>query len=124
MSDVETHFGKMKKIDFKMKSMPFKNKVIILESLGYVIDAYNEDGSYFDCENLIYVKSSGNFYKILEDISVDNEEFNELYPQKDGTLQFATSFYNGGTGLSEMLEESLETYEKKMSKVKGYAYER
>ena len=124
MSDYETHFGKLQKIEFKIKSIPFKNKVIILESLGYKIDYDENDGAdgYFESPDLHYCKELDEFYKFKEHKRVKSD-FAEMSENKDGTLNFACNFYNGGCGLDEMLDEMLISENKKSAKQKGYNYE-
>ena len=124
MSDYETHFGKLQKIEFKIKSIPFKNKIIILESLGYKLDYDEDDGEdgYFESEELHYCKELDEFYSFKEHKQVDTD-FAEMSENANGTLNFACNFYNGGGGFNEMLDEMLITQDKKSSKQKGYKYE-
>lgn len=39
-------------------------------------------------------------------------DFMDFEPNPDGSFNFHTQFYNGGTYLTEMLEDALEDYEK------------
>jgi len=123
MSDTETHFGKLEKVGFKIKTIPFKNKVLILETLGFEIEDYEEDGSYFESSDLHYCKELDEFYKFKEHDRIYDNNFVTMSENKDGSLTFGCSFYNGGAGFSEVLDDMLVKQAKIESKKKGYNYE-
>ena len=55
------------------------------------------------------VKKDGELYEIIEDkdFSDDGDFISHITDNGDGTYTYLMSFYNGGTCLSEMLEDAL-----------------
>jgi len=70
-----------------------------------------------DCncyEKLFYINE--NFYKVLEIEDVDPDyELQVLIKNSDGTYTFEMKYYNGGTCLEEMIQESLEKTKKNIN---------
>jgi hypothetical protein len=54
----------------------------------------------------------GKLYEIYDRYDLDNESSIILIQMPDGTYQFLTSFYNGGAGLRDMLNEGFKELEK------------
>lgn len=113
MSDMEFHSGKIRKID-----NPDNLDIEALCELK--AKEHGWEKSYHDCYvELIndegykkYVVAGDNLYEITDHKRGDGyDDINLLFPNGDGSLNFVTQFYNGGTCLSEMLERSLKKHE-------------
>ncbi len=107
MSNTETWKGKLTKIETELsieewlKDYCDKSKIVIHD----YYDSITEQFSVELDENDVCVISGG-LYKIeKEELSDDIQSFTK---NKNGEIEFLVSFYNGGTCLSEMLEEGLE----------------
>lgn len=68
----------------------------------YLLDEYPDKYFYLGDKN------EGKFYEIVDRERFDEGDFFHVLDQDDTTITFITSFYNGGTCLSEMLEENLK----------------
>lgn len=67
-------------------------------------------GDSDDIEDYLYdhdIQIINNVYYYVTKTSVETEDFTEVTKNKDGSYEVFTSFYNGGTCLSEVLEEAL-----------------
>lgn len=111
MSNYETHKGKLIPVDLEGKSLEEYCKKLLDDS-GYVYD-YTEWKQDFD-ELMFdsYFIHEDTLYKI-EDVERDDvDEYLEATKDKDtGIIEYNMRFYNGGTCLSEMLENYLKLCE-------------
>ena len=117
MSQTETHFGKLR-------------KVVINE--GYNVEdwcrekctdaGYTEIASYNEnwleqLRDVFYEKYfvvDGEIWEAFEHIENDGfDDIDIMIPNEDGTITFIQQFYNGGTCLSEVIEEGLEKLKNK-----------
>jgi hypothetical protein len=105
MSESELHIGKLKPIKFK-EGLSFDESIAYLRMAGYKIPEYevDHDTKTIYCDNVIHF--NGTFYEITT-TRHDYEAFTKLNHNDDGTIDFVSSFYNGGTCLDEMLGEAL-----------------
>jgi len=107
MSDYETHRGKMIKVDNPDNHDLKTQCAAILKKLGDEVDDDPVDyllNHYWGK----YIHVDDDLYRILEDEELDfGDSFAHLTYNEDGTISFTSTFYNGGTCLSEMLEEAL-----------------
>ncbi len=125
MSDYETIKGKIRKIDLQGLSVEECAKRIV-EEKGLASEV--GQGPYFYETNLEFLK----WYDDWEEgqyISIDDElyliydksdlgsssDFINMTPIADDTYEFLTSFYNGGTCLSEMIEDEIKRLKRKKS---------
>ena len=111
MSSTETHFGKLRKVEVK----------------NYTLEQWcehkcKENGnielkSYFDSwqEQMIdeyyekYFIVNGEVWEAIEHIESEDGEFIDIMiPNEDGTITFVQQFYNGGTCLSECIEDGIK----------------
>ena len=115
MSEMEYHSGKLRKIPMKMDdSLEQQCRRIILEldpdlDLAYVSERYNsfEELMRDDyCQE--YLVLNGRVYEILEHSQSDDDTF-DVWQDENDIINFVGSFYNGGTCLNEMLEDSLKS---------------
>lgn len=97
MSQTELHIGKLRKVELEQNQSLedfYKEK---LKNIG--IDEFYE--KYFVINNVIW--------EIFDhEEKDDSDDIYELKPNEDGTLSFIMKFYNGGTCLSECIEEELK----------------
>jgi hypothetical protein len=112
MSQTELHIGKLRKIELKENhSLEDFYKEKLKEIRITELKSYNNDWED-EFKDKFYNK-----YFIVNDIiweifeheeKDDSDDIYELKPNADGTLSFIMKFYNGGTCLSECIEEELE----------------
>lgn len=106
MGETETHMGKLKRINCDSQN----------EFAAGVMQNEGEMPSYYD--NPLkwmlseygdkYISISNGLWEVIENLELDpDDDINDLRENEDGTINFISRFYNGGTCLSEMLEEGL-----------------
>lgn len=112
MSQTELHIGKLRKVELEQNQSLedfYKEK---LKNIGITElrkydndweDAFRDEfyEKYFVINNVIW--------EIFDhEEKDDSDDIYELKPNEDGTLSFIMKFYNGGTCLSECIEEELK----------------
>ncbi len=114
MSQTELHIGKLRKVELKPEQSLedfFKEKLAekgITELRTYDNDwkdAFKDEfyEKYFIVKNTIW--------EAFEHEEKDgDDDIYELKSNTDGTISFIMKFYNGGTCLSECIEEELERF--------------
>ena len=111
MSYTESHVGKIKKVDLE--------GLTIEEWAKEVATAYGmEFKDYYDSyKELVldelycrYIVVEEDVYEIIEDHEFDEREISVLTPEGDGIFSFTMQFYNGGTCLTEMLEDAIKIH--------------
>lgn len=112
MSETERHIGKVRKADLKgMNTEDWCKKKC--EELGIANeikwhDTY-EETLLSESNETPVVKVNGEFWEVIEDKEEeDYEDISIIRPNNDGTYDFLFQFYNGGTCLSEMLEDGIK----------------
>lgn len=111
MSEQETWIGKIKRVDRlenetdseyfeRVTNKKWNDDDFTPENINEALDWYYLYDYYIYANNHLYV------YKELEEQC--KPRFVEIKDNHDGTFSFYTSFYNGSTCLSEMLESKLE----------------
>lgn len=107
MSETETHLGKLRRIEcdsqneFAADIMKDKGEIpnYYDNPLKWMIDEYGDR----------YVSTPKGLYEIIDHKELDsNDDINDLKENEDGTIDFISRFYNGGTYLGEMLQEGLK----------------
>lgn len=116
MSDYESHKGKIRRVlpqGIETFEEMCKRLWIDLHDGRDVEDYY--EGCLFDEFYERYLKINGICWEVFnhEDRGDWDETYCHLNDNKDGTYSFHTRFYNGGTGLSEMIESELEKLDEK-----------
>jgi hypothetical protein len=103
MSEDVTYRGKLVLIAAGEKEVEAKAK----ELFGNVehLDTYLE--KLLNGEDYLYVYDSQELYSI-EKTQYESYGFMEMNRNEDGSISFFTQFYNGGTCLTEMLEEGIK----------------
>jgi hypothetical protein len=118
MSQTETHIGKLRKVVLnegysiedwcreKCQDNGVPNMLPELhnswqETLLYHLDLY---------EKIFFV--NGEIWESFEHKELDDDDIYEMEQNEDGSISFTMRFYNGGTCLSECIEEGLEKLKK------------
>ncbi len=113
MSQTETHFGKLHKVEIENQTLEqwceSKCKEIGEEELASYFDSWQEQMS--NCREYYekYFFVDGEVWEAVEHIeSEDGVDIDVMIPNKDGTITFVQQFYNGGTCLSECIEDGIK----------------
>lgn len=109
MSDYESHIGKLRKVDLKGKTKEqfFKLKC---EEAGYnemKESDWQETALYYYDMIEKYILIKDDIWEVFDHVQPDSFDGFHITDNKDGTYSFTTTFYNGGTCLSEILEEEV-----------------
>lgn len=117
MSNYEIHVGKLKKIDYKrlgFNTIEDWCKEMCMEEhitpKSYHKD-YIEDWLYHDKNYNKYHIRNDKLYKIIDKMYEDRD-LCEMKLNNDGEFEYVFSFDNGGTCLSEMIDEKLNDFDK------------
>lgn len=105
MSRVETYRGRLIKVNGPIEEICR----LVLEENGFhgiskCCKSYSE--SIYDELDDKYVVLNETLYRIEKE-ELGDDYFCSLKRNKDGSIDFYTQFYNGGTYLNEMLEDEL-----------------
>ena len=113
MSDYELHQGKIKKVETDLSSEDFaKQEFIKITGKGTLPKGYNNfiEALWDESEEFYFVNSK--IYRI-ENNELDGDsdvfQYKEL---EDTSIEYTLRFYNGGTDLSEQIEEILNQVDK------------
>lgn len=110
MSEMETHIGKMKRV--KCDSIEQKAGELMAFD-GDRPEYFQTNKQWLLCEKENFVVIGDTLWEIIEDKELDgDDDINHLTENEDGTISFVSRFYNGGTCLTEMLEEGIEKLNK------------
>lgn len=125
MSDYETIKGKIRKIDLQGLSVEECAKRIVKEK---GLESEVGQGPYFYETNLEFLKwyddwEEGQYVSIDDELYLiydtcdlgSSSDFINMTHIADDTYEFLTSFYNGGTCLSEMIEDEIKRLKRKRS---------
>ncbi len=115
MSDYESHSGKIRKV-FPQVNENFEQlcKRLWVEN-GQKEDDYDKE-QLFDEFYEKYLKINNEIWEVVEHEDLDDEDmFCRLSRNSDGTVSFHTRYYNGGTCMSEMIEEALVDFDEENS---------
>lgn len=111
MSEMERHIGKIKKVDLNNYTVEGwceqKCKTLKIE-LGAYYKTYKE-ALLNDPYPAIMIEVNDVLWEVIEDKEEeDTQDISILTPNNDGTYSYIMQFYNGGTCLNEMLEDSIK----------------
>ena len=109
MSDYESHSGKLRLVEAK-ENETFEQQCKRLWIENGQDESEYEEGELFSEFYEKYFHVKGRVWEVFEheEFGDDEDMFCRLHDNKDGTLSFHTRFYNGGTCMSEMVEDELE----------------
>lgn len=114
MSDYESHSGKLRKVlpnegeTFEQLCKRLWNEEAI-NGDEYTEEDYEEGGLFSDFSEKFISDDDKAVWEIFdhEELGEDEDAFCKIHENKDGTYSFHSRFYNGGTCLSEMIEDSI-----------------
>jgi len=107
MSQQETRIGKIKLID-KLENENLEDqckRILGIKQLDNYYDSYKE--AINDCDGR-YIVHNNNVYEVIEDRECCGDDIFEAKENSDGTISYVLSYYNGGCGFTEAIEESLD----------------
>lgn len=111
MSELERHIGKIKKVDldnYTVEGWCEKKCKSIGLGLGKYYKSYKET-LLSEPYPAIVIEVDNTLWEVIEDKEEkDTEGVSILTPNNDGTYSYIMQFYNGGTCLSEMLEDGIK----------------
>ncbi len=113
MSELKTHFGKLRKVDIAGDLEKVAKCIIFSKGLTEELKRPEFIVSYREwlLENFHehYIDIGDSWYKILEDTEL-SEGDNIFWSKEneDGTIDYVVQYYNGGCCLSEALEVALK----------------
>lgn len=109
MSYTELHVGTLTEVDLEGLTLEqFCEKVCKDRNIKTFNNDDWVDVFKFECPDFIIHK--GKVYH-LEDIEFNDEYVDNFVKNIDGSFSYVAQFYNGGTCLSEILEENLNKYD-------------
>lgn len=113
MSQTETHKGRL--VEFPRKNEETdKNYLQRLLGEQFLIDRWQESVQDYIYENDLYTKLlyyKETLYKNEDHLELDEDV--DIFIKTDRGIEYFISFYNGGTCLTEMLEEGIDRVNKK-----------
>ena len=113
MSYTETHVGKLRKVETGPNIEDWCQAYCHTE--GYhELESYHENWTEQFREHFYdkFLVTENTVYEIFDHIETDDGSIYHMQENPDGTYTFVMQFYNGGTCLSECLEEGLEKVNK------------
>jgi hypothetical protein len=114
MSHTETHFGKLRKVNLGEQTIEQWCESKCRENGTNEIESYHDNWveQFRDDYYKKYFIVKDEIWEAYDHIESDREDVDVMIPQPDGSIMFVMQFYNGGTCLSEMIEEGLERINK------------
>lgn len=119
MSYTEKHIGRLVEVDFdKNYTAPEDFYKMLCEYHNYnslTVTKYREPYTYKSWEELYWeelwdednlYKVDGKVYKLVEHNEIEDDIF-KFWKNADGSISFVAEFYNGGTCLSEIIEDGV-----------------
>jgi hypothetical protein len=115
MSDYESHTGKLRKV-LPQENETFEQlckRLWIAEALKgdeYTEDDYKEGALFSDFYEKFINQNDEFVWEVFDhkELGDEDDSFCRINDNKDGTYSFHTRFYNGGTCMSEMLEDEIK----------------
>jgi hypothetical protein len=120
MSQTEHHIGKLRKVVINEGSSVEDwcrekcQELGVPSMLPELYDSWEETLKYHLNLYEKYFFVNGEIWEAFEHIENDGfDDIDIMIPNEDGTITFIQQFYNGGTCLSEVIEEGLEKLKNK-----------
>ncbi len=114
MSHTETHFGKLRKVETDLTVEDWCKNQCLLEGeteLASYFETWEEQ--FRDTFYKKYFIADGEIWEVIEHVEGDDGgDIDIVIPNEDGTVTFVMQFYNGGTCLSECIEDGLKRLNK------------
>jgi hypothetical protein len=114
MSEQRTYIGKLWELDLDNKT-PEEYAEQHMRNIGKTeLPMYHDNWLEYliDYEDDKFIKINGKLYKLSVGNNIDDSCFCVIHKESDGSFSFATSFYDGGTYLQEVLENEFERMQK------------
>ena len=112
MSYTETHIGKLRKVDLKGLTVEQWAEAKCREKGITELESYHDNWKeeFLDSGKYnTYFFNGDDVYETFDHVEIEEgNDIDILTPNNDGTYNFVMQFSNGGTCLSEMIEEALE----------------
>lgn len=106
MSTQETYKGTLTPVDLDGLTVAQKIQEILgTTELPFLTETWVE--ALEEGRNDYFYDANAEVLYHLHKVELDEEDFISMESHDDGSYSFVTSFYNGGTQLSEMLQEGL-----------------
>ena len=115
MSHTETHFGKLRKVQFSEGQNLEDWCKAKCEELGCTeMATYNSswEEQLRSESDQKYFFSDGEVWEAFDHIEESDGDIDLMIPNPDSTITFAMQFYNGGTCLTEMIEDGFARLKK------------
>ena len=108
MSEIENYKGKLIPVDMNGLSLDEKIQEILgTKELGKFSSSWLEELNEVKYEQYYWNDKNKTLYEIVKK-EYDPSGFMKLTENPDGTIDFITSYYNGGTYLAEMIYYGFE----------------
>ena len=124
MSYTEKHIGRLVVVDFdKNGTTPEHFYKMLCEYHDYnslTVTKYRTPYTYKSWEEMYWeelwdkdslYRVDGKVYKLVEHTEIEDDIF-KFWKNADGSISFVAEFYNGGTCLSEIIEEGIQSINK------------
>ena len=115
----EKHIGQLVEVDFDRNgTTPEDFYKMLCEYHNYnslTVTKYRDPYTYKSWEEMYWeelwdkdnlYRADGKVYKLVEHIKIEDDIF-KFWKNDDGSISFVAEFYNGGTCLSEIIEEGV-----------------
>lgn len=115
MSYTETHFGKLRKVKYvDTVEEWFKQKCLEkgITELPKHTDTWREAFLDLDKNYKKYFVAENDICEAIDHIEAEESDIDVMIPNEDGTITFIQQFYNGGTCLSECIEDGIKRLKK------------
>lgn len=113
MSSTETHFGKLRKVNYEGTLEEFAEKFLRSKKVKKIPSYCESWVETLRCDyNGTFFISGEDVWETFDHTESGNGDIDIFIPNPDGTITFIQQFYNGGTCLTECIEENLEKLKK------------
>ena len=116
MSQNEFHTGRLVPVDLEGKTVEeFAEKVCReagISEISSYHDSWSEELKYEGGYEKYFIIEDA-IYEMVDHSETDDDYFVHMKRNEDGSISFSAQFYNGGTCLSEIIEESISEMNKK-----------
>lgn len=110
MSEQRTYIGKFWEVDTCGKTPEEYAKQYMHDTGKTELPTYHDNWVEYllDYNDYQFIMLKGKLYKLSIENELDESDFCVIHKEIDGSYSFATSFYDGGTYLEEVLTDEFE----------------
>lgn len=118
MSRTEKHFGKLKKVENVLINEDWYKEQCVKAGYNdlnkYIFDTWEElfKGCCLFSDDTKYLFINNELYLLIEHEEDEYADIIKTWKNEDGTISFVAEFYNGGTCLVEVLNDSIKKLNK------------